>query len=121
MINYFMSIASVFGFFTVILGAFGEHGFKNILESNQTVGIYNKAVLYQMFHTVVILFIALIEAEHKLLTIAVLSFSSGILIFSGSLYILVLTNIRWFGAITPIGGICLVLGWTLLSLNIYRY
>ena len=55
MINYFMSIASIFGFFTVIFGAFGAHGFKNILESNQTVGIYNKAVLYQIFHTMALL------------------------------------------------------------------
>ena len=94
MINFFMSIASFFGFFTVIIGAFGAHGFKNILESNQTVEIYNKAVLYQMFHTIVILAIALIQSEHKLLTIAVLSFSIGILIFSGSLYILSLTNVK---------------------------
>ena len=116
MINYFMSIASVFGFFTVILGAFGAHGFKNILESNQTVGIYNKAVLYQIFHTMALLFIALIQTEHKLITIAVLSFSFGILIFSGSLYILSLTNLKWLGAITPIGGLMFLFGWFSLFL-----
>ena len=115
MINL-LTTASIFGFFTVLLGAFGAHGLKNVLETNQTVEIYNKAVLYQMFHTLVLLFLGLIQIEDKLIIIAGVSFSMGIVIFSGSLYILSITNIRWLGAITPIGGLMFLLGWIVLIL-----
>ena len=105
MINYWIVLGSIFGFLTIALGAFGAHGLKNILINNETTDIYNKAVLYQMFHTLILLFLGLYQELGKNIHMLTgLSFVLGILIFSGSLYILSITNIKWLGAITPIGG-----------------
>ena len=118
MINYWIVLGSIFGFFTIALGAFGAHGLKNILINNETTDIYNKAVLYQMFHTLVLLFLGLYQELGKNIHMLTgLSFVLGILIFSGSLYILSITNIKWLGAITPIGGLFFLIGW--ISLFIY--
>ena len=116
--NYWIISASVFGFLTVALGAFGAHGLKNILITNNSTEIYNKAVLYQMFHTLALLLLGLIQQLDKTINIiAGISFILGIMIFSGSLYILSITNIKWLGAITPIGGTFFLIGW--LSLFFY--
>jgi len=116
--NYWIVSASIFGFLTVALGAFGAHGLKNILISNNSTEIYNKAVLYQMFHTLALLLLGLIQQLDKTINLIVgVSFILGIIIFSGSLYILSITNIKWFGAITPIGGTFFLIGW--LSLFFY--
>ena len=118
MINYWIVLGSIFGFLTIALGAFGAHGLKNILINNETTDIYNKAVLYQMFHTLIILFLGLYQELGKdIHMLTGLSFVLGILIFSGSLYILSITNIKWLGAITPIGGLFFLIGW--ISLFIY--
>ena len=118
MINYWIISASIFGFLSVALGAFGAHGLKNILILNQTTDVYNKAVLYQMFHTLALLFLGLIQlVEQKSNIIAGLSFIIGIIIFSGSLYVLSVTNMKWLGAITPIGGCFFLVGW--ISLLLY--
>ena len=111
-------LGSIFGFLTIALGAFGAHGLKNILINNETTDIYNKAVLYQMFHTLILLFLGLYQELGKNIHMLTgLSFVLGILIFSGSLYILSITNIKWLGAITPIGGLFFLTGW--ISLFIY--
>ena len=118
MINYWIFLGSIFGFLTIALGAFGAHGLKNILINNETTDIYNKAVLYQMFHTLILLFLGLYQELGKNIHMLTgLSFVLGILIFSGSLYILSITNIKWLGAITPIGGLFFLIGW--ISLFIY--
>ena len=106
-----LRIAAISGFITVALGAFGAHGLKALLEEYDTVDIWNKAVLYQMFHTVVLLGLALRPTVH---TGTAIAFLFGICVFSGSLYILALTNVRWMGAITPIGGLGFLIGWGLL-------
>ena len=118
--NYWIAIGSVFGFLSVLLGAFGAHGLKNILISYDTVEIYNKAVLYQVFHTLALLIIGILEIiSEKIFFITGISFTFGIIIFSGSLYILSITNIKWLGAITPIGGLCFIVGWiSLFSMSI---
>ena len=107
---------------SVLIGAFGAHGLKSRVTSLD-LEIFETGVKYQMYHSLGLILIGIIgfHLPHHLLRIPTYLLFSGTLIFSGSLYILVLTNIRWLGAITPIGGICLVFGWTLLSLNIYRY
>ena len=118
MINYWIVLGSIFGFLTIALGAFGAHGLKNILINNETTDIYNKAVLYQMFHTLVLLFLGLYQELGKNIHILTgLSFVLGILIFSGSLYILSITNIKWLGAITPIGGLFFLIGWISLFIS----
>ena len=108
-------IGAVSGLITVGIGAFGAHGLKEILHNNQTTDIYNKAVVYQMFHTIAILIIGFLEMyTGKSIFLSGLFFTLGILIFSGSLYILSITNLKWMGAITPIGGLCFLIGWIIL-------
>jgi len=101
-------VAGVLGFIGVALGAFGAHGLKNILGANDTASIWQTAVLYHLLHAVA----ALWAAERR--PSAVWLWTAGVIIFSGSLYILAVTNIRWLGAVTPIGGLLLLAGWTLV-------
>jgi uncharacterized membrane protein YgdD (TMEM256/DUF423 family) len=101
-------IAALLGGLAVVLGAFGAHGLKEILARNDTSAIWEKAVFYHFIHAVM-LFVLADRAPLRLGPW--LSFLIGILIFSGSLYLLALTNLRWLGAITPIGGLSFIAGW----------
>jgi uncharacterized membrane protein YgdD (TMEM256/DUF423 family) len=103
-----LRLAAVSGFLVVALGAFGAHGLKPTLEAYQTLAIWEKAVLYHALHTLVLLGLA---AQPSIALGAVVSFLCGILLFSGSLYLLALTNLRWLGAITPLGGVSFLIGW----------
>ena len=113
-------IGSLFAALSVLLGAFGAHGLKNRL-SMEDLAIFETAVRYQMYHALGILLmgVASINLTEKLVSIPAYFLILGIIIFSGSLFLLVFTNLRWFGAITPIGGLCLIIGWLLLAYNIY--
>lgn len=102
-------IAAVLGFLGVALGAFGAHGLKAILESNATMAIWQTAVLYHLVHAVA----ALWASEKRPAVVWI--WTAGIVIFSGSLYILAVTNVRWLGAITPIGGILFLIGWGMIA------
>ena len=107
---------------TIILGAFGAHALKDHL-SEYSASIYNKAVLYQMFHALGILIVTLIgeTIQNIDVSLSIWFFAIGIVLFSGSLYILAVTDMKWLGMITPIGGMFFILGWTVLlykSLNI---
>ena len=115
-------IGSLLAALSVLVGAFGAHGLKSKVPSAD-LQIFETGVKYQMYHALGLLLIGFIGFHYRqdILTIPAYLLLIGTFIFSGSLYILVLTNIRWFGAVTPVGGICLVLGWILLSYNIYRY
>mgnify|MGYP001554812736 FL=1 len=101
-------IAALTGFLGVSLGAFGAHGLKPLLTQNGTAAIWETAVFYHLIHAVVLFLLA---GRKPFAAGAWWSFLTGIVIFSGSLYLLAITNVRWLGAITPIGGICLLLGW----------
>ena len=105
-------ITAVSGFLAVALGAFGAHGLKELLLRNETTAIWEKAVLYHFIHTAVMLVLA---SREPLLRGAWVSFLAGILIFSGSLYVLALTGQKWLGAITPLGGLSFLLGWAWLA------
>tara|TARA_B100000214_G_C23927594_1_gene609128 strand:+ start:809 stop:1174 length:366 start_codon:yes stop_codon:yes gene_type:complete len=120
--KYWFVSGSALAALSVLFGAFGAHYLKSKLTSPD-LEIFEIGVRYQMYHALGIMVISIIgyELPHDLLKIPAYLLSFGTLIFSGSLYILVLTNLRWFGMITPIGGMFLVLGWLLLCLNIYRY
>lgn len=107
-------IAAAAGLLAVVLGAFGAHGLKGVLAENNTAAIWEKAVFYHLIHAVMLF----VLAERKLLPrVPWWSFLIGILIFSGSLYVLAVTNIRWLGAITPIGGVSFIIGWVCLFLH----
>lgn len=101
-------ISALMGFLAVGLGAFGAHGLKDILTQNGTVTIWEKAVFYHFIHTVMLFVLA---NRSPFRCGAWISFLFGILIFSGSLYLLAVTNLKWFGAITPIGGLSFLAGW----------
>lgn len=105
-------IAAVMCFLAVALGAFGAHSLKGLLQANDTSDIWNKAVLYHLAHAVALVVLALHAAANRGAFYLLLA---GIVIFSGSLYVLAVTNIRWLGAITPIGGLCFLAGWAWLA------
>ena len=108
-----LRIAAVLGFLGVALGAFGAHGFKEVLTRNATVAIWEKAVFYHFIHALVLF---ILSGRSPLPLGPSLSFLLGIVLFSGSLYLLALTNIRWLGAITPFGGISFLVGWLWLAM-----
>ena len=111
----------VFGFLAVLLGAFGAHAIKQHI-SPTAFETWKTAVSYQMFHTLVILLISLATVPaHRLLVMANSFFTAGVLVFSGSLYLLVVTGIRAFGMLTPIGGVLFLLGWLLLFVWSVQY
>lgn len=100
----------------VMAGAFGAHGLRNIV-SERSLEVFQTAVTYQMYHAIALVLVALLSGfglSRRRLSLAAGFFFSGVLLFSGSLYTLVLTDIRWVGPITPLGGICFMIGWALL-------
>ena len=107
---------------SVLVGAFGAHGLKSRVTPLD-LGIFETGVKYQMYHSLGLILIGIIGFffRHDILTIPAILLFFGTIIFSGSLYLIVLTNLRWLGAVTPIGGIFLVLGWILLSVNLFRH
>ena len=101
-------IAAVAGFLAVVLGAFGAHGLRHLPAGNGTTMIWEKAVFYHFIHAVMLF----VLAERKTFpAFPWWSFLTGIVIFSGSLYLLAVTNVHWLGAITPFGGAAFLLGW----------
>jgi uncharacterized membrane protein YgdD (TMEM256/DUF423 family) len=107
-------LAAALGFSAVALGAFGAHALKNVLVQNGTTGIWQTAVFYHFIHTVMLFVVA---GRPDFSRLASYCFLAGIVIFSGSLYLLAVTNLRWLGVITPLGGLCLLAGWLCLWLK----
>ena len=106
---------SLFAVLSIVFGAFGAHALKNQL-TEYSLSVYDKAVLYQMFHALGILIATLLGQmiENLDVSLSIWFFVIGIVLFSGSLYILAITDIKWLGMITPIGGTFFILGWALL-------
>jgi uncharacterized membrane protein YgdD (TMEM256/DUF423 family) len=104
-------IAAIFGFLAVALGAFGAHGLKPTLVALGTTESFEIAVRYQFFHALAMLVLARLRPFPAG---AWWCFAVGILVFSGSLYVLALTALKWLGAVTPIGGVAFLAGWLLL-------
>ena len=118
----FLILGSVFGGLAVMIGAFGAHALQNLLETSGRTDTFETAVKYQFYHALalVLLGILMLNIKHNMLNYAGYSFVIGTIIFSGSLYILCLTGITKFGAITPIGGVFLILGWVFLLIGIVK-
>lgn len=109
-----LALAGISGALAVGLGAFGAHGLEPILIQNGRLDTFETAVSYHFYHTLGLLglgILALIKPDWKFLSFSAWCMILGILIFSGSLYILSLTGITWLGAITPLGGVGFILGW----------
>jgi uncharacterized membrane protein YgdD (TMEM256/DUF423 family) len=121
MLRSFLMLAAFFGFTGVGLGAFAAHGLKNRL-SPEYLAIFHTGVLYQLVHALALLGVAVLAAQlpGRLVTWAGFSFALGILLFSGSLYVLTLTGFSKLGIITPFGGLAFLVGWALLGLAAWR-
>ncbi len=104
-------IAAALCFLAVALGAFGAHALRSTIESHGLLDAWNKAVLYHFVHAIALFALALAGATNR--TAWWLLFA-GIFLFSGSLYLMALTNLRWLGAVTPLGGLCFLAGWAWL-------
>ena len=122
--NKLIRIASLFGVLAVILGAFGAHTLKTLLTPDQLQS-YETGVRYQFYHTFAILICALLtdKVVSSKLNMAAGSFIAGILLFSGSIYMLSLKSLfgieslSWLGPITPIGGVLFIVGWVFVFLS----
>jgi uncharacterized membrane protein YgdD (TMEM256/DUF423 family) len=115
--------SAIFGAMAVGIGAFGAHGLKDILAENGRLDTFETAVNYHFYHALGLFLIgilALIKPNWKQLSSAAILMIIGILIFSGSLYILALTDINWLGAITPLGGVAFIAGWGFLFLAVTK-
>lgn len=114
----FLATASIVAFLAVAAGAFGAHALKKVLNP-EMLTVYETAVRYQMYHALA-LGIAAISLRYKPGKWGTASgwfFISGIVLFSGSLYVLSLSGIKWTGAITPVGGMLFLAGWFCLTMH----
>ncbi|MCH2190015.1 MAG: DUF423 domain-containing protein [Gammaproteobacteria bacterium] len=107
--------------FAVLLGAFGAHALKDLLEQNARLDTFELANRYQFFHGLALLIISgrydFVATFEKLIGFCILV---GVIVFSGSLYVLSISNFTWLGAVTPIGGLLLILGWGTLAVKEWR-
>ena len=115
-----IAAGAIFAALSVLFGAFGAHGLKARL-SLEYLAIFETAVRYQMYHSLGLMFMGSsgFHLPKNLIYIPSYFLIFGTVIFSGTLITLVLTDLKWLGAITPIGGLCLIIGWLLFAYNIY--
>jgi uncharacterized membrane protein YgdD (TMEM256/DUF423 family) len=110
-------ISAVSGFTAVAIGAFGAHGMREKLSA-EMLEVYKTGVLYQFIHTIVLLTLSLTNFIKT--KIASIFFLLGILLFSFSLYIYSTSGIQFFGMITPVGGVCFLIGWFWIIVEVIR-
>ena len=121
-----LTVASLLGGLSVILGAFAAHQLKAIVSADE-LQIFETGVKYQMYHALALLATGILinQFPKKELKWAAIFFVTGIFLFSGSLYLLCFIkhqqiNAGWVGAITPLGGLCMIAGWVLMALGFRR-
>lgn len=115
-IRWALVMGAVAGLLAVMAGAFGAHGLRHVV-SERGLEVFQTAVNYQMYHALILVAASLMPAlglSRRLLCIACGFWLAGIVLFSGSLYLLVLSGHHWLGPVTPIGGVCFMIGWALL-------
>jgi uncharacterized membrane protein YgdD (TMEM256/DUF423 family) len=119
MAQVFLAIAAALGGLSVMFGAFGSHALRERL-SDRALDIFETANRYQMYHALALLAVAILlnrtETAQSLLTTSAVALIAGVIIFSGSLYALSLTGIKWLGAIAPLGGLAFIVGWACLAI-----
>ena len=124
MIKIFLAIAGWLGALSVASGAFAAHALKDSLTV-KALEIWETATKYQMYHALALILVALLltrtEIASTSLNIAGWAFIIGIVLFSGSLYAVSLTGIKWLGAITPLGGLALIIGWICIAIAAWGF
>lgn len=117
----FILCGAISGFLSVSLGAFAAHSLKQQL-SEHYLSVFQTGVTYQFYHALGLMLIGLIAYHHNTTGIKLAGWFmlAGSVVFSGSLYLLSLTGIRWLGMITPLGGLCFLTGWALLAYSIWK-
>ena len=115
-------LGAISGGLAVAIGAFGAHALKPLLIETGREATFELAVRYQFYHALALLATGLLTSETsgKALHYSSLCFVLGIILFSGSLYVLCFTGIKMLGAITPFGGVFFILGWVLLATGVYK-
>ncbi len=111
------------GFLSVMLGAFAAHGLRSRLAP-EMLAVFQTGVQYQFFHSLALLVTGLLAVqlgESAGLRWSGALFLAGILLFSGSLYVLALSGVKWLGAVTPFGGTCFLAGWLVLAISLWRH
>lgn len=119
-LRHFLFIGAINGLLAVVFGAFAAHALERVLSAG-LLETFRTGVDYQALHAVALLAVGLLGADDRpvrLLRVAGWAFATGILLFSGSLYLLALTDARWLGAVTPVGGVAFLLGWAALAWHV---
>ena len=115
-------LGALFALLAVMAGAFGAHGLRGVIDE-RGLEVFQTAVTYQIYHSLALILVAILPVaglSRRLLGVAAGFFVAGILLFSGSLYLLVLTDLRWMGPVTPVGGIGFMVGWILVVIAGFR-
>ncbi len=116
----FLIVGAVMGAFGVAAGAFAAHGLKSRLTPD-LLAVFETGAHYQLVHALALLAVGLVMTRfsHPAISASGWFFIVGIVIFSGSLYVLALTGFRWLGAITPVGGLAIIAGWLTLAWGVF--
>lgn len=121
-------VAAIFGLLAVALGAFGAHGLENITNDEKVLHGFHTAVQYQMYHALALLAVALMfeKFPNRWIKWAATCFITGVILFSGSLYLLTILKIqdssavKFIGPVTPLGGLFFIAGWLFLLLGVLK-
>jgi uncharacterized membrane protein YgdD (TMEM256/DUF423 family) len=117
----FLAIGATYGFLGVALGAFGAHALRARLAPD-LLAVYHTGVEYQFYHAFALLVVGLLMSVRPAaaLKIAGWCFAGGVLLFSGSLYVFVVSGVRGLGVVTPVGGLLFMVGWGALLVSVFR-
>ena len=120
-LRHFVVLGAINGFLAVAFGAFAAHALKGMISTG-LLEVFRTGVEYQALHALALLAVGLLGRDglSRALNLAGWAFATGILLFSGSLYLLALTDIRWLGAVTPFGGTAFLMGWGALAWHAAR-
>ena len=120
--RFLLAAGALSGLLTVAFGAFAAHGLRHQISPDMLL-VFNKGVDYQGLHALAMLVTGIMSTQHSSLALSIAgwSFLLGILLFSGSLYLLATSGSSWLGIITPFGGVCFIIGWLSLALAGWRH
>ena len=122
MAKIFLILGSSLAGLAVAIGAFGAHALKSVLEVNNRLETFETGVKFQFYHAIALIVLGLLMQKfvHRMFTWAGYGFIAGTILFSGSLYILSLSGITKWGAVTPLGGLAFLIGWLLMIVGIVK-